>query len=236
MDEAVFTSALFYRDPKAALRWLEKAFGFEVTMAIDGPPEAPEMCHYEMSSQGRGRIMVGAQWDEWVSSPASVGGKNTQTLHVQLPGEIDEHCERARAAGATIAAEPEDQFYGDRTYRAVDLEGHRWTFADQGQGRQQGRGRSGSRPAHRGDRLGVSDPAERLDDTLAALADPVRRRAVELLAERPHRAGELAEVLGVAAPAMSKHLRVLRQRGLVTRAAARTSTRGCASTRCVRHR
>jgi uncharacterized glyoxalase superfamily protein PhnB len=129
MDEAVFTSALTYQDPKGALRWLEQAFGFEVTMEIDGPPEAPEMCHYEMSSQGRGRIMVGAQWDDSVSSPAGVGGKNTQSLHVQLPGEIDEHCERARTVGATIVAEPEDQFYGDRTYRAVDLEGHRWTFA-----------------------------------------------------------------------------------------------------------
>ena len=129
MDVPVFTSAVFYQDPKAALRWLEQAFGFEVTMAIDGPPEAPEMCHYEMSSQGQGRIMVGAQWDELVSSPVGVGGKNTQTVHVQLPDGLDEHCERARAAGATIDAEPEDQFYGDRSYRAVDLEGHRWTFS-----------------------------------------------------------------------------------------------------------
>lgn len=39
------------------------------------------------------------------------------------------HCERARAAGATIAAEPENQFYGDRTYRAIDPEGHAWTFS-----------------------------------------------------------------------------------------------------------
>jgi DNA-binding transcriptional ArsR family regulator len=62
----------------------------------------------------------------------------------------------------------------------------------------------------------VNAPAERLDNTLSALADPVRRRAVELLAERPHRAGELAEVLGVAAPSMSKHLRVLRRYGIVT--------------------
>ena len=38
--------------------------------------------------------------------------------------------DRARAAGATIAQEPSDQFYGDRTYRAVDLEGHMWTFAE----------------------------------------------------------------------------------------------------------
>lgn len=63
----------------------------------------------------------------------------------------------------------------------------------------------------------MSHPAEQqLDETLAALADPVRRRAVELLAVRPHRAGELAEALGVTAPTMSKHLRVLRQRGIVT--------------------
>jgi len=62
----------------------------------------------------------------------------------------------------------------------------------------------------------MSGDPERLDDTLTALADPVRRRAVELLAERPHRAGELANALGVAAPTMSKHLRVLRRRGIVT--------------------
>jgi uncharacterized glyoxalase superfamily protein PhnB len=48
---------------------------------------------------------------------------------VQLPGDLDEHCERARAAGAVIAAEPEDQFYGDRTYRALDPEQHCWTFS-----------------------------------------------------------------------------------------------------------
>ena len=129
MEKQVFTPAVHYRDPKAALAWLEQAFGFEVTMAIDGPPEAPEMCHYEMSCAGQGRIMVGGEWAEWVRSPASVGAGNTQSIHVQLPGGLDEHCERARAAGAVIAAEPEDQFYGDRTYRAVDLEGHGWTFS-----------------------------------------------------------------------------------------------------------
>jgi len=129
MDDQVFTSAVAYRDPKAAVQWLGEAFGFEVTMAIEGPEESPEMCHYEMSCQGRGRIMLGGEWDDWVSSPAGVGGRNTQTVHVQLPDGLDEHCERARAAGATIAAEPEDQFYGDRSYRAIDQEGHRWTFA-----------------------------------------------------------------------------------------------------------
>lgn len=54
-----------------------------------------------------------------------------------------------------------------------------------------------------------------VDEVLAALADPVRRRVVELLGERPHRAGELAAALAVPAPAMSRHLRTLKRSGLV---------------------
>jgi DNA-binding transcriptional ArsR family regulator len=54
-----------------------------------------------------------------------------------------------------------------------------------------------------------------IDATLAALADPARRRAVELLGQRPRRAGELAEALGLPPPAMSRHLRSLKQSGLV---------------------
>lgn len=54
-----------------------------------------------------------------------------------------------------------------------------------------------------------------LDRTLAALADPHRRQVVERLRERPHRAGELAEVLNLSPPAMSRHLRTLRQARIV---------------------
>jgi DNA-binding transcriptional ArsR family regulator len=58
----------------------------------------------------------------------------------------------------------------------------------------------------------VSDP---LDRTLAALADPARRRVVELLRERPRRAGELAAALAVSPSVMSRHLKVLRDTDLV---------------------
>lgn len=61
----------------------------------------------------------------------------------------------------------------------------------------------------------TSSATARLDDTLTALADPVRRGAVELLAHGPRRAGELATGLRITPSAMSKHLRVLRQSGLV---------------------
>ena len=57
--------------------------------------------------------------------------------------------------------------------------------------------------------------AHNLDRTLAALADPHRRRVVDLLRERPHRAGELAAAAQLAFPLMSRHLRTLRESGLV---------------------
>ncbi|MFN7055718.1 ArsR/SmtB family transcription factor [Hyphomonas sp.] len=56
--------------------------------------------------------------------------------------------------------------------------------------------------------------AARLDLVFTALADPDRRRAVELLGQQPRSAGELAGALGLAAPAMSRHLRLLKQAGL----------------------
>ncbi len=55
----------------------------------------------------------------------------------------------------------------------------------------------------------------KLDSTLAALADPTRRRVVDELKRGPRRAGELAADARMSAPAMSRHLRVLRASGLV---------------------
>jgi DNA-binding transcriptional ArsR family regulator len=57
--------------------------------------------------------------------------------------------------------------------------------------------------------------ASTIGPLLQALADPTRLRAVELLSAGPRRAGELADQLGVSPPAMSKHLRVLLQAGIV---------------------
>lgn len=54
-----------------------------------------------------------------------------------------------------------------------------------------------------------------VDTLFAALADPARRRAVEILGKGPRRAGELASLLGLPAPAMSRHLKELKSAGLV---------------------
>jgi uncharacterized glyoxalase superfamily protein PhnB len=122
----VFSSGVFYRDPAAALEWLAKAFGFERAMVITDDSGA--IVHSEMRFRG-GVIYVGAEWADFTASPANTGRRCTQTIHVQLDEDVDAHCARSREAGAEILREPEDQFYGDRTYQARDPEGHVWSFA-----------------------------------------------------------------------------------------------------------
>jgi len=126
MAQASLAAALFYRDPWGALAWLEQAFGFERSMVISDADG--ELAHSQMTF-GNGYLMIGREWIDYTASPANTGGRNTQILHVHLEEDIDAHCARAREAGAEILQEPADQFYGDRTYRARDPEGHVWTFA-----------------------------------------------------------------------------------------------------------
>jgi uncharacterized glyoxalase superfamily protein PhnB len=125
----MFIPAVFYKKPKAALAWLEKAFGFEVTLLVEGPDGDDRTLHCEMSFDGEGPLVVGGEWADWVSSPSSIGGKNTQSVRVEVRSDIDAHYERARGAGATILEPPKTQFYGARTYRCADLEGHHWSFS-----------------------------------------------------------------------------------------------------------
>ena len=54
-----------------------------------------------------------------------------------------------------------------------------------------------------------------IDATLAALADPSRRQAIELIKSRPRRPGELAAELKLSNSQTSKHMKVLREAGLV---------------------
>lgn len=54
-----------------------------------------------------------------------------------------------------------------------------------------------------------------LEQTLAALADPNRRRVIELLCDQPYTAGELAREIGLSPAALSRHLRVLKSIGMI---------------------
>src|SRR5579862_9787988 len=117
---------VFYKDPMAALKWLEQAFGLELGMLLTD--NKGRLAHSEVTWQGAA-ITVGGEWASpqllgpaALKSPASLGGVGTQFIRLHLDEGIDEHCERARAAGARITQEPETQFYGARTYRALDPE------------------------------------------------------------------------------------------------------------------
>jgi len=56
---------------------------------------------------------------------------------------------------------------------------------------------------------------QRMDETASALADPIRRDILRLLRDAPRSAGAIAGAFSVTRPAISRHLRVLREAGLV---------------------
>ncbi len=128
------SSSIFYDDARGAISFLQAAFGFESQLVIDGPGGRIE--HAQLIFGG-GKIMIGQTGSgranrRWLAAPRDLGGANTQTMAVFVD-DVDAHCERARAAGATIAAEPKTEDYGpdywcDRGYEAVDPEGHHWFF------------------------------------------------------------------------------------------------------------
>ena len=126
MADPSIASSLYYQDPNAALAFLEAAFGFQISLCI--VDETGGISHSEMT-YGNGRIMVNrAGWSDWAKSPQLLDGANTQSVHLEVD-DVEAHYARAKAAGAVILAEPEDQFYGARSYRARDLEGHFWSIS-----------------------------------------------------------------------------------------------------------
>lgn len=132
MEPQPFQPSVYYQDPLTALSGLEAAFGFETSLLVTTPDGG--VGHAEMRF-GSGVISVGGEFDgpliggALARSPMSTAGACTQFIRVHLSDGIDEHCARARAAGAQITEPPTDQFYGHRVYRALDPEGHIWTFS-----------------------------------------------------------------------------------------------------------
>lgn len=116
------TPYLLYEDAGQALGFLSRAFGFEETRRTTSP--AGQVSHAEMRYKG-GEIQLGQP--SLPSSPRRYGG-TTVLLNVYVD-DVDAHCAQARAAGAEILDEPEDQDYGERRYHCRDPEGHSWYFA-----------------------------------------------------------------------------------------------------------
>jgi PhnB protein len=116
---------LVYEDAPRAIEFLCEAFGFEERFRLPMPDG--RIGHAELAHRG-GVIALASEYPEiGLASP-----RRLEHLHAQLlvyVDDVDAHYERAKAAGAVVAAAPENQDYGDRSYRAVDPEGTRWIFA-----------------------------------------------------------------------------------------------------------
>ena len=113
-----------YADAPAALEFLGKAFGLEERFRMPGPDG--KVMHAEGSHCDNVVMLASAVEDMGLTSPKDLPARHG--LIVVYVDDVDAHYARAKAAGAKILAEPEDQFYGDRTYRVEDPEGHQWAF------------------------------------------------------------------------------------------------------------
>jgi uncharacterized glyoxalase superfamily protein PhnB len=111
--------SLRYNDARRAVDWLQEAFGFEAQLVVDG--EGETIAHAELT-YGDGMVMLGTQRDDSYGSHVGQGW-----LYVVVE-DADAHYARAKAAGAEIVRELEDQEYGSRDYSARDFEGNLWSF------------------------------------------------------------------------------------------------------------
>jgi len=106
---------LGYPDVATAADWLCKAFGFRERLRIGN--------HRVQLVFGTGALVV-------IEAPPREPGMRAPAHGVLVRvDDVDAHCARARAAGATIAGEPQSYPYGERQYGVIDPAGHRWTFS-----------------------------------------------------------------------------------------------------------
>ena len=113
---ATVTPVLIYPDVRAAVAWLEKAFGFGERVRIGDAHRA------QMRVEEDGAIVVADVRHDQV---APSGGVVTQIVKVRVP-DVDSALSRAREAGAHVLEEPNTWEYGERSCMVEDPAGHRW--------------------------------------------------------------------------------------------------------------
>ncbi|MFZ0043257.1 MAG: VOC family protein [Solirubrobacteraceae bacterium] len=117
--------AVRYRDADAALEFLKSAFGAQEKDVFRD--DAGLIRHAELRF-GAGIVMLGQYSEEgWMGGDPPRPLASTVSLYIVV-GDPDEHCARARAAGAQIVRELVDEPYGSREYSARDPEGNLWSF------------------------------------------------------------------------------------------------------------
>lgn len=105
------TPVLTYPDVRAAVSWLEAAFGFEERVRI--------------GERHRAQLRVGVDGAVVVAEGAHEPGPGAQLIKIRVP-DVDAVFERARESGAQVIEQPRTWEYGERSCVLEDLAGHRW--------------------------------------------------------------------------------------------------------------
>jgi uncharacterized glyoxalase superfamily protein PhnB len=115
---------LRYQDAPAMIDWLCEAFGFTKRVVYPGPDGT--IAHAELSLDDD-IVMLGSVTADGYGESPKQAGKVTGSIYIAT-GDIDAHCARAKAAGASVFRGPEDTDYGSREYSCRDPDGHVWSF------------------------------------------------------------------------------------------------------------
>ena len=120
-----FVPMLVYQDCPAAIEFLCRAFGFTETHRLAMPDG--RIGHAELDFGGQIITLASVFEEMGLASPQSLPAAHCQ-INCRVD-DVDAHFKQAKSEGVTIVEAVADQFYGDRNYRAVDLEGTRWIFS-----------------------------------------------------------------------------------------------------------
>jgi uncharacterized glyoxalase superfamily protein PhnB len=113
---ATVTPVLVYPDVRAAVTWLETAFGFEERVRVGEAHRA------QLRVGEDGALIIADVRGQQVAPSA---GSVTHSIKVRVP-DVDAAFSRARDAGARVMDEPASYEYGERSCMLEDLAGHRW--------------------------------------------------------------------------------------------------------------
>ncbi len=117
-------TALSYDDAPAMIEFLCRAFGFEERFRLDMPDGS--IGHASLYYDDSELTLATAYPEGGLGGPGDLAHLHSSVM--VYVDDVDAHHAHAAAAGAEILQPPEDQFYGDRVYRAKDPEGGLWMF------------------------------------------------------------------------------------------------------------
>jgi uncharacterized glyoxalase superfamily protein PhnB len=132
MSGSVLIPSLRYKDAKAGIAWLQKAFGFKRNAVYDGPDGT--VAHAELTFGETGMIMLGSATNKsphghLYALPSEIGGRVTSPLYL-VTTECEALYSSAKAAGAEVVMELKEMEYGGKAFTVKDPEGYLWAVGE----------------------------------------------------------------------------------------------------------